>query len=92
MTIQIYEHGKYVRSFDDTNEVEVVAMANDVNSPLYDGMTECITAEEGWHILHWPIGEDKEENDEYGYSHVGIDFGPSNPWDAPGMCASDFIR
>lgn len=87
MTIQIYEHGKYVRSFDDTNKVEVGAMANDVNSPLYDGMTEYITAEEGWHILHWPM-----EDEEYDYSYVGIDFGPSNPWDAPGMCVSDFIR
>lgn len=29
--------------------------------------------------------------DRHSASRPGVDFGPSNPWDAPGMSVSDFI-
>ena len=32
-----------------------------------------------------------EENDRYTRSSTAGDYGPSNPWDAPGMSISDFI-
>ena len=32
-----------------------------------------------------------EEDDEYTPSSTAGDYGPSNPWNAPGMSISDFI-
>jgi len=89
MTIQIFEFGRYLRSFDDSNEVEVKAMAEDISSPYYDGAREYIDEDGHW-ICRWPL--DCEEEEEHEYSRVGIDFSPSCPWDAPGMSVSDFIR
>ena len=89
MTIQVFEFGKYLRSFDDSNEVEVATMARDVNNPYYDGMREYID-ENGFWITQWPRMS-KNDEEEAEYSRVGVDFSPSNPWDAPGMCISDFI-
>lgn len=37
------------------------------------------------------LGVDEDE-DEYIPSSTYGDYGPSNPWDAPGMSVSDFIR
>ena len=34
---------------------------------------------------------DEDEEDEYVPSSENGDYGPSNPWDAPGMKISDFI-
>ena len=34
---------------------------------------------------------DEDEYDEYVPSSANGDYGPSNPWDAPGMSVSDFI-
>lgn len=90
MTIQVFEYGHYIYSFEDTNETEVTMMANDLNSPLYDGMREYIDSDDGIYILRWPM-ETEEPDEGYGYSRVGVDFSPSNPWDAPGMSVSDFI-
>ena len=36
--------------------------------------------------------EDEDEDEEYVPSSTHGDYGPSNPWDAPGMSASDFIK
>lgn len=33
--------------------------------------------------------EDPDKHDEY--QRMGIDYSPSNPWDAPGMSMRDFI-
>lgn len=35
--------------------------------------------------------ENNEEDDEYIPCSENRDYSPSNPWDAPGMCISDFI-
>lgn len=35
--------------------------------------------------------EDYESWEEYCSSSTHGDYSPSNPWDAPGMCISDFI-
>ena len=35
--------------------------------------------------------EDREEEEHYTPSACGGDYGPGNPWDAPGMSISDFI-
>lgn len=35
---------------------------------------------------------DSEEDEHYIRSSTNGDYGPSNPWDAPGMSVSDFIR
>lgn len=44
-----------------------------------------------WHDtdIAFFIGEDEEE--EYSLSASAGDYGPSNPWDAPGMSIRDFI-
>lgn len=36
-------------------------------------------------------GDDWEEDDYYTPSSTARDYGPSNPWDAPGMSIHDFI-
>ena len=36
--------------------------------------------------------DDDYEDEEYIPSSTYGDYSPSNPWDAPGMSASDFIR
>ena len=36
--------------------------------------------------------EDYYEDEEYVPSSTNGDYGPSNPWDAPGMRISNFIR
>ena len=43
--------------------------------------------------LDWEIGEEglPPEDDWYTPSCTAGDYGPGNPWDAPGMCISDFI-
>ena len=38
-----------------------------------------------------PFDDDFELEDEYIPSATCGDYGPSNPWDAPGMSISDFI-
>ena len=37
------------------------------------------------------LGVDEDEDDEYIPSSENGDYGPSNPWDAPGMSVRDFI-
>lgn len=37
------------------------------------------------------VPSDLDEDDEYTPSSTRGDYGPSNPWDAPGMSMSDFI-
>ena len=34
---------------------------------------------------------DWQEDERYIRSSTAGDYGPGNPWDAPGMCISDFI-
>lgn len=40
--------------------------------------------------VHCGLGVDEDE--EYTPSSTYGDYSPSNPWDAPGMSARDFIR
>ena len=35
--------------------------------------------------------EEEDEEDQYIHSSTYRDYGPSNPWDAPGMSVKDFI-
>ncbi len=37
------------------------------------------------------LEEDLEREQQYTPSCTAHDYSPSNPWDAPGMCISDFI-
>lgn len=37
------------------------------------------------------LGTEEVEDDEYTSSATAGDYSPSNPWDAPGMSAKDFI-
>ena len=37
------------------------------------------------------LEEDLEREKQYTPSCTAHDYSPSNPWDAPGMCISDFI-
>lgn len=37
------------------------------------------------------LEEDLEREQKYTPSCTAHDYSPSNPWDAPGMCISDFI-
>lgn len=41
--------------------------------------------------MEWLGIESNEEDDEYIPCAEKGDYSPSNPWDAPGMCISDFI-
>ena len=38
------------------------------------------------------VDEDEEEDEEYVPSSSNGDYGPSNPWDAPGCSIDMFIR
>lgn len=40
----------------------------------------------------WDSGEDDYYEEDYYDEWEDEDYGPSNPWDAPGMQVSDFIR
>lgn len=46
-----------------------------------------MSVEDYIHLLY----EDCEEDEEYVPSSENGDYGPSNPWDAPGMSIKDFI-
>ena len=75
--------------FDSSDQEKINQMVRSINDPENDVLT--YYTESGEPIWHWPLDGNTEDNEEYEYSYVGIDFGPSNPWDAPGMSVSDFI-
>lgn len=83
MRIDVFFCGKYDYSFDSSNEEEIGKMAYSLNNHC-DTVMYC--TEDGDYILHWPMEVEEE------YQCMGRDYGPGNPWDAPGMCVSDFIR
>ena len=86
-----FENQDDCQYFDSSNQEELNIMIQAINDPTND-VTSYYT-ESGECIWRWPMdgNNDEDEEYEYEYSYVGIDFGPSNPWDAPGMCISDFI-
>lgn len=45
----------------------------------------------GLNMKHYRAATDEDADDHIAPSSTGGDYGPSNPWDAPGMSASDFI-
>ena len=55
----------------------------------------CVDAEEAVKVASACedyVPEDEEDDEEYIPSSTAGDYGPGNPWDAPGMSVSDFIR
>ena len=74
----------------DSNDDEAVAI---MRRALCDPENDTTTyyTEDGNQIFHWPIDEQPDEEEDYYYSRVGIDFSPSSPWNAPGMSIADFI-
>ena len=91
MKINVHDFERFYYSFDSSDEAEVQDMVRTLNDPMNDIRT--YYTEDGNMILHWPLdGNDDDDNEYDEYLYIGIDFGPSNPWDAPGMSISDFIR
>ena len=45
----------------------------------------------GLDMKHYRAATDEDADDHTAPSSTGGDYSPSNPWDAPGMSASDFI-
>lgn len=42
-------------------------------------------------VMVFKLADRFDEDDEYVPSVANGDYGPSNPWNAPGMCENDFI-
>lgn len=67
----------------------------------WDGVESCMWYEicedenaeikEASNCGNYEYGNPFDEDDEYVPSSTARDYGPSNPWDAPGMSVRDFI-
>ena len=88
MRIDVFFCGNLDYSFDSSDKEQINKMVKELNRKHRGDTVEYYT-EDGKPILRWPLED--EEYKEDNYPIMGRDYGPSNPWNAPGMSVSDFI-
>ncbi len=65
------------------------APAIDVDEPAFLDLADLVS--EGEYEVLNPYFEEPEDEEDYTPSSTMGDYGPGNPWDAPGMSIWDFL-
>ena len=84
MTYKAFFCGEYDHTFTDEDDERMDFMRQELGRSDYDGIWEFET-ESGETVLPQDLCDDAYTSCTNG------DYGPGNPWDAPGMTIQDFI-